>query len=165
MFLGNTDCYNTVFNPLKEDALTHKDEGHYAGKHHYHVTLDQTLTEAIKRRSSEGKVSCAAAFTVARELKMKPSEVGEALDLLEIKVVKCQLGLFGYQKRPRLVVQPAEEVPLELEKALRAGLVNGRLSCAAAWSIAKRFNMPKMTITAACESLKLRLAQCQLGTF
>ena len=145
--------------------MTHKDEGHYAGKHQGRVTLNQTLTEAIKRRSSGGKVSCAAAFTVARELKMKPSEVGKALDFLEIKVVKCQLGLFGYQKGPRLVVQPAEEVPPELEKALRAGLVNGRLPCAAAWNIAKRFNLPKMTIKAACESLKLRLARCQLGTF
>ena len=163
--MGAADCYNKVLNPWKEKELTHKDEGHYAGKHEGRVTLNQTLTEAIKKRSSEGKISCSAAFTIARELNMKPSEVGEALDLLEIKIVACQLGLFGYQKGTRLIVQPAEEVPPEFEEALRTGLVNGRLPCAAAWNIAKRFNMPKMTITAACESLKLRLAQCQLGTF
>lgn len=145
--------------------MTHKDEGDYAGKHGGRVALNRTLTEAIKRRSSEGKVSCAAAFSIASELNMKPSQVGKGLDLLEMKIVKCQLGLFGYEKDTRLIVQAADAVPLELERALKELLVNGRLSCAAAWNIAKRFKRPKMDITAACETLKLRIAHCQLGAF
>lgn len=145
--------------------MTHKDEGDYAGKHGGGIALNRTLAEAIKKRSSEGRIPCSVAFSIARELNVKPSEVGRALDLLEIKIVKCQLGLFGYEKETRLIVQAADAVPLELERALKELLVNSRLSCAAAWDIAKRFKRPKMDITAVCETLKLRIAHCQLGAF
>jgi hypothetical protein len=157
--------YNEVRNSRKEKEMTHNDEGDYAGKHGGRVALTRVLTEAIKKRSSEGRMSCEDAFGIASELNVKPSEVGKGLDLLEIKIVKCQLGLFGYEKETRLIVQAAEAVPLDLERTLKELLVNGRLSCATAWNIAKRFKRPKMDITAACENLKLRIAHCQLGAF
>ena len=112
-----------------------------------------------------GKLSCAEAFRIAQEMSVEPSEVGRALDLLEIRIIKCQLGLFGHEKGKRLIVKPAETVPPDLEEALRAGLVNGRLPCATAWEIAKRFNLPKMDMTSACERLNLHISQCQLGAF
>jgi hypothetical protein len=96
---------------------------------------------------------------------IKASETGYALDVLEIKIIKCQLGLFGYEGGQRLIVEPAETLPPELEKALHSGLVDGRMPCATAWGIAKRFDLPKMSITSACEKLNLRISQCQLGTF
>ncbi len=145
--------------------MTHKDEGHYAEKHGARANLDQGLAEAIKDHSIGGKLSCVAAFRIAEEMNVKPSEVGQALDLLEMKITKCQLGLFGHEKGKRLVVKPADTVPPDLEKALRAGLLKGRLPCATAWDIAKRFDVPKMEITSTCERLNLRIAQCQLGAF
>lgn len=145
--------------------MTHRDEGHYAEKHGAHAQLDQAIPEAIRKRSTGGKLSCVAAFRIAEEMGIKPSKVGKALDFLEMKIIKCQLGLFGHEKNKHLIVKPAETVPPDLEKALRAGLVNGRLPCATAWDIAKRFNLPKMSVTAACERLNLRIAQCQLGAF
>jgi hypothetical protein len=98
-------------------------------------------------------------------MNIQPSEVGRALDLLEIRIIKCQLGLFGHEKGKRLIVKPAETVPQDLEEAIRAGLVNGRLPCVIAWEIAKRFNVPKMGITSACERLNLHISRCQLGAF
>lgn len=145
--------------------MTHRDEGHYAQKHADHVQLNQALVDAIRRLSVGGRVSCATAFRIVEELNIKPSEVGQSLDLLEMKIVQCQLGLFGHEGGKRLIVEPAKTVPPELEKALRAGLVNDRLPCATAWDIAKQFNLPKMKITSACEKLNLRISQCQLGTF
>ncbi len=145
--------------------MTHRDEGHYAEKHGARAGLDQVISGAIKKHSIGGKLSCVAAFHIAEEMNIKPSEVGQALDLLEMKIAKCQLGLFGHEKGKRLVVKPADTVPPDLEKALRAGLLNGRLPCATAWDIAKRFDVPKMNITSACERLNLRIAQCQLGAF
>jgi hypothetical protein len=145
--------------------VTHRDEGHYAQKHANQVQLNQALVDAIRRLSVGGRVSCATAFRIVEELNIKPSEVGQSLDLLEMKIVKCQLGLFGHEGGKRLIVEPAKTVPPELEKALRAGLVNDRLPCATAWDIAKQFNLPKMKITSACEKLNLRISQCQLGTF
>ncbi len=145
--------------------MTHKDEGRYAEKHGNRAQLDQVITEAIRRRSREGKLSCVAAFRIAEEMNIKPSEVGQVIDLLEMKIIKCQLGLFGHEKGKRLIVKPSETVPPDLEEALRAGLVNGRLPCATAWDIAKRFDLVKMDVTSACERLNLRIGQCQLGAF
>lgn len=145
--------------------MTHRDEGHYAQKHADQAQLNQGLADAIRKCSVGGTVSCTAAFRIVEELNIKPSEVGQSLDLLEMKIVTCQLGLFGHEGGKRLIVEPAETVPPELEEALRAGLVNGRLPCATAWNIAKQFDLPKMKITSACEKLNLRISQCQLGTF
>jgi hypothetical protein len=150
---------------LKEENVTHKDEGRYAEKHGSRTQLDQAITEAIRRYSAAGKLSCVAAFRIAEEMSIKPSEVGNALDLLEMKIIKCQLGLFGHEKGKRLIVKPAKTVPPDLEEALRAGLVNGLLPCATAWDIAKRFDLAKMSVTSACERLNLRIGQCQLGAF
>jgi hypothetical protein len=150
---------------LKEENVTHRDEGHYAEKQGARAQLDQTITEAIRRRSVGGKLPCVAAFRIAEEMSIKPSKVGKTLDFLEMKIIKCQLGLFGHEKGKRLIVKPAKTVPSDLEEALRAGLVNGRLPCATAWEIAKRFDLAKMSVTSACERLNLRIGQCQLGAF
>ncbi len=145
--------------------MTHRDEGHYADKHGAHEQYDHAIADAIRKRSAGGKLSCAAAFRIAGEMNIEPSGVGRAMDLLEIKIVQCQLGLFGHERGRHLIVKPAEAVPADLERALRAGLVDGRLPCATAWEIAKRFDLPKMGITSACERLHIRICQCQLGSF
>ena len=145
--------------------MTHRDEGHYAQKHGSRRDLDQAVADAVRKRSEGGKVSCTEAFHIADEMSIEPSEVGRILDLMERKIVKCQLGLFGHERGKHLIVEPAEAIPPELERALRSGLVNRRLPCATAWKTAARFNVPKMSITAACERLNLRIGQCQLGAF
>jgi len=145
--------------------MTHRDEGHYAGKHGARTQLDQAIAGAIRKGSVGEKLSCTEAFRIAEEMGIGPSDVGRTLDLLEMKIIQCQLGLFGHQQGRHLIVEPAEAVPPELERALRAGLVNGRLPCATAWEIAKRFDLPKMSITSACEKLNLHIGQCQLGVF
>jgi hypothetical protein len=145
--------------------MTHRDEGHYAKKHGDRAELHRAIADAVRKSSTEGKVPCAEAFRIAKEMDIEPSEVGRTLDLLEMKIIKCQLGLFGHEKAKRLIVKPAEIVPQDLEDAIRAGLVNGQLPCAIAWGIAKRFGVPKMSITSACERLSLHISRCQLGAF
>ena len=39
------------------------------------------------------------------------------------------------------------------------------LTCHQAWSIASRFKVPKMTVSAACEALEIKIKPCQLGAF
>jgi hypothetical protein len=166
LVLKTPNCYNEKQNSSrKEEDVTHRDEGHYGEKHGARTRLDQVVADAIRKASVGEEVPCAEAFRIAQEMGVEPSEVGRALDLLEMKVTKCQLGLFGHEQGKHLIVEPAEAVSPELEKALRAGLVDGRLPCAAAWEIAKRFALPKMDITAACEKLNIRIGQCQLGAF
>jgi len=109
-------------------------------------------------------MACAVAFEIAESLGVPAEEVGFTLDSLEVKVVKCQLGLFGYSPAKR-IVQPAERVPPDLEKAIRGALVKDRLPCSSAWALAEKRRLRKMEISSACETLGIKIGPCQLGTF
>jgi hypothetical protein len=144
--------------------MTHEDYGHYAQKHPSDKELNPAVAEAVKARTADGKIPCAVAFDIAREAKVSPREVGLTIDKLETKLTKCQLGLFGYESQKR-VVTPAEGVSPELEDAIRQSLVQEKLPCKAAWDIAEKFGLGKMAVSAACETLKVKISSCQLGTF
>jgi hypothetical protein len=126
--------------------------------------MDERITKAIRERLSEGKLRCADAFRIAEEMAVMPLDVGQAADTLEVRLARCQLGLFGYGD-PRRIVQPAAQVAPELEQAIRDGLVDGRLPCAEAWVIASRLGLPKLEVANAAEKLEIRISQCQLGAF
>ena len=111
--------------------MTKKNKGHFAQKHPG-VTLDERIAQEIRAQVLEGGLFCAIAFKIARDLSITPGDVGRSADLLELPILKCQLGLFGYPPQRR-VVKPAESVAPDLEKAIQKELVNGRISCAAAF--------------------------------
>ncbi len=129
--------------------------------------MDERVAAAIREQVRENKLRCAAAFHVAKELAVTPLAVGETADALEVRLSRCQLGLFGYGRgdEKKKVVKPAEHVSPELEQAIREGLVEGGLSCATIWTIAARFEMPKLGVANAVEKLELRIGPCQLGAF
>lgn len=128
------------------------------------VIMDEKIASAVREQVRDGALSCIAAFRVAEELGATPIAVGEVTDALGARLAHCQLGLFGYGER-KSVVEPAEEVAPELERAIREGLILGRLPCAVAWAIAARFGMPKLHVANAAEKLGVRIGQCQLGAF
>jgi hypothetical protein len=144
--------------------MPHEFEGHYAAKHPPGTEADDRIAGAVRAAASDNKVSCAAAHRIAEDSGVHPSEVGRTLDLLEFRIVKCRLGLFGY-KPEKKIVEPAEDVSPELREALSAALENDRVPCAAAWSIADRFGMARLEVAAACETMDLRVSPCQLGAF
>jgi hypothetical protein len=141
-----------------------KDDGNYAKKHGPGAVVDPVLRDAILKQASEGKLPCALAFEVAKELGVLPEGVGEAADLLELRLIKCQIGLFGYRPE-KSIVKPAASVSPELEKAILAGLVNDRLPCKTAWDIAKESGIQKMKVSSACDALGIKIGPCQLGAF
>jgi hypothetical protein len=128
------------------------------------IEMDERIEEAIRGRLSEGKLCCADAFRIAEELAVMPLDVGEAADELEVRLARCQLGLFGYGD-PKRIVKPAERVAPMLEQAIREGLVGERLPCAEAWVIAARLEIPKLEVANAAEKLGIRISQCQIGAF
>ena len=144
--------------------MTHQEKGHFANKHAPDRKVDDRIAKAVKERSSNEEVPCAVAFDIAIDLKVSPEEMGFTIDSLEIHIVKCQLGLHGYQSN-RKKVKPADSVPSDLEKGIREALVDDRLPCAAAWEIAERSDLPKIEVSSACEALKIKISSCQLGTF
>ena len=143
--------------------MTHEDEGHYAAKH-TGANIDSTIAVQVEEKMSEGCISCGAAHKIARDLKVKPEEVGVTIDLLEARITKCQLGLFGYSSQ-RMIVKPSERVATSLQQAIEECLVNGRLPCAASWEIAAKLNVDKIKVASACEKLKIKMCSCQLGAF
>jgi hypothetical protein len=52
------------------------------------------IIEEIKKKAIENKLPCATARKVAEELGVSYKDVGEAADLLHIKITGCQLGCF-----------------------------------------------------------------------
>jgi hypothetical protein len=144
--------------------MTHEDKGHFSKKHPPDRKVDERVAAAVKSKVKDGAMACAVAFEIAESLSVPAEEVGFTLDSLEIKVVKCQLGLFGYAPVKR-IVKPAERVAPDLEKAIRGALVKDRLPCVAAWALAEKRRLKKMDISSACETLGIKIRPCQLGTF
>jgi len=144
--------------------MAHEDKGHFSKKHSSDRKVNERESALVKTNVQDGAMACAVAFEVAETLGVPAEEVGFTLDSLEVKVVKCQLGLFGYAPAKR-IVKPAERVAPDLEKAIRAALVKGRLSCTAAWALAENRRLKKMDISSACETLGIKIGSCQLGTF
>ena len=136
----------------------------FSKKHPPDRKVNDLLAEAVRARAAQGEIPCAVAFEIAEERNASPEEVGFTLDKLGVKVVKCQLGLYGYKPEKR-IVKPAETVSLELEKAIRNALNNSRLPCAAAWEIAKRLGLRKMEVSSTCETMGIKISACQLGSF
>jgi len=144
--------------------MTHSDAGNYKAKHPSDVKINEQIARAIEKKTIDGIITCADAEIIAGTLEVTMQDVGVAVDLMEIRISKCQLGLFGYSPE-KMIVNPADSVPGSLERSIRETLVNDRLPCAAAWNIAAKSGIPKMEVSAACEALKIKVKPCQLGAF
>ena len=79
-------------------------------------------------------------------------------------LVKCQLGLFGYSPRKRIVTPDPEADPA-VKQMITAQVRDQRLACATAWQIADQLEMPRLAIANICEGLGIKIARCQLGAF
>ena len=122
------------------------------------------MAAVLGDRVRNGELACAVAFSVAEELGKTPQQVGKAADLLGFRLVKCQLGLFGYAPEKKIVKPKRPEDP-ELAAAIREAAAQGRLSCRETWRIAARFGLRKMAVSSACEALGQKIKPCQLGAF
>ncbi len=147
--------------------MAHEDAGKYAAKHPSGTTLNEQIAEAIREKSSGGKLGCAMGEKISKELTVGIPEVGITADLLEMKIKECQLGLFGWGKKPShgKDIQAADSVSIEIKSALEKAAVNGMVTCAALWTIADRLGVKRKVVSTACETLRLKIRSCQLGTF
>ena len=147
--------------------MTHEDAGKYALKHPPGARPNERIAKAIRENSPDGSLACAMGERISKELKVDISEVGTTADLMGIKIKKCQLGLFGWGKKPNhgKAIHAADSVSVEIKSALEEVTENGRVTCAAVWGIANRFGVDRKTVAAACETLGIKIRACQLGAF
>jgi len=149
---------------MEDDMTTYENEGRFSKKHGPGAKANSQIEAALREVVSNKELPCAVAFKVASNLTVGPKEVGHVADLLEMRLIKCQLGLFGYQPAKR-IVKPAEFVTEDLERAIKERLKDGRLPCSDAWKIAKDLGIRKMEVSSACQTLGIKISSCQLGAF
>ena len=100
--------------------MTSQDKGHYSKKHSDEREVDPAIVMAIEDKASDKKITCAGAFKIAENCGTTADEIGFTLDMLEIRIIRCQMGIFGYEPEKK-VVKPTENVPGELERAINQG--------------------------------------------
>jgi hypothetical protein len=144
--------------------MTHEDKGKYFKKHPQDTKIDEDLKKEILEKVKNNNFSCKKAEEIAGELGFTLEEAGKAIDILNINITKCQLGLFGYGETKK-VVQPAKEITPELKENITSALENEMLSCIAAWKIAGKLNVSRLKVASACEAMQIKIKPCQLGAF
>ncbi|MFC1533532.1 hypothetical protein ACFL7M_09240, partial [Thermodesulfobacteriota bacterium] len=92
--------------------MTRKDIGHYARKHPPNLKAKPEIVESVKAQAAQEEISCAVAFKIAGDLGISPAEAGFTIDSLEIKIIYCQLGIFGHGPGKRAIT-PMDAVPGE----------------------------------------------------
>ncbi len=147
--------------------MTHEYAGKYGSKHPPGTRPNERIAKAIREMSPGGELACGVAERIAKELNVSISEVGITADLMEIKIKKCQLGLFGWGNKADhgKDIRPVDSVPSDVKLALDKVAYNGRVTCASIWSIADRLGIERKVVSSICETLGLRISACQLGTF
>ncbi len=56
--------------------------------------MDEKLEMEIRASLVNGRLPCAVAFKIAKKLKVSPRQVGDTANILNIKIMGCQLGCF-----------------------------------------------------------------------
>lgn len=132
-------------------------------------SINPQIEAAIRNRLVDGLLHCAQAFAIADSTGAPPSRVGLTADALDVRLDRCQLGLYGYPGHTKgwdVTDMSARAIPDGLEDAIRAAAGgDNHLTCAQAWEIAAAFGVPKMLVGYVTDKLDVRIAQCQLGAF
>jgi hypothetical protein len=130
--------------------------------------MDERLRQALQDQLEDGKLPCSQAFAIARTLGEKPLVVGFAASELDIRISRCQLGLFGFgpkSKGKHKIVHPMDEVPERLAARLRASASEKGITCKAIWNVADDLGYQRLEASSAVEAMGLRVTRCQLGCF
>ena len=126
--------------------------------HHLNTVLDEN-----------GQLPCEAAHSVARQLGIGPGIVGEVADVTEVRISRCQLGLFGHAPKKGMdgfkTVIKLANVPADIADELSRAAPSGEISCAELWRMAREKALDRSEMGNIAETLGLRVRPCQLGCF
>ena len=75
----------------------------FSDKHEATEKPNPEIKNQIEKQSKNNEIPCAVAFEIAENIRILPAEIGKTIDLMNYKLVKCQLGLFGYTPEKKIV--------------------------------------------------------------
>ncbi|NQT10200.1 MAG: hypothetical protein HQ573_03410, partial [Desulfobacteraceae bacterium] len=104
----------------------------FAAKHQNKAQINTIIKNEILKQNKDGKLPCLVAFRIADSLQVAAAEVGKTVDLLNFRLTKCQIGLFGYKPQKK-IIKAKEPEDRNLKKAIRERLVEERQPCISAW--------------------------------
>jgi hypothetical protein len=144
--------------------MSEKQRKPYSQKHDPDLRPDPAIEKALLKRAAGSEVPCTLAFEIASSLGIDPEAVGRTADLLDIRLVKCPLGLFGHRPQKK-IINAEDTTDRKLKSAIIGASENSTLSCTAAWELAKRFNISKATVGNVCQANQIKIRGCRLGAF
>ena len=128
--------------------------------------MHQGLEEILRERSSLLGIPCSTAFGIAEAEAVSATDVGEASNRIGVRIIHCQLGLFGYHAfGEKRVSIPLGNLPAEVTTTVREATDRGKLTCSDAWALAKRLGLPRPVVGQLAEDLEIRIVRCPLGCF
>jgi hypothetical protein len=130
--------------------------------------MDERLHQAMLDRLENGKLPCNQAHAIAQFLGVEPLTVGFAANEAEIRISRCQLGLFGYGPKAEgkhKIVHAMDQVPERMAARLRAAADDGDITCAAVWKVADGLGYKRIEACSAVEAMGLKVSRCTLGCF
>ena len=130
--------------------------------------MDNTLRQAMEDRLEGGQLPCKHAFALVQTLGVDPLTVGRAANDADIRISRCQLGLFGYGPKAQgkhKIVEPMDDVPHRLSARLRAASRDGGITCRGLWRVADGLGYRRLEASSAAEAMGLKVTHCQLGCF
>jgi len=143
--------------------MTHEDAGHYANKHK-DIEIDPDIEKKLNKNSENGNIPCPVIHAIAKQLSVEPHKIGTQADLHEMRILYCQLGLFGWEPLGKLIDKTIKiSQPLDLEITNAAD--NNRITCLTIWEIAKKLKIKKLDVASACEKKGIKIKKCQIGAF
>jgi hypothetical protein len=128
----------------------------------------EKIVKMIAIYPEKGKLPCAVAHYIAAYLGATPLDVGKEATATGVRLYQCQLGLFGYGRKGQSaykIVGRKVEVGQEVLDLIRAGVSEGRISCARLWEIADSTGVIRAEVGNAADSLGIKITPCQLGAF
>jgi len=121
------------------------------------------ITNEILSNASDKKISCKSCYNISQKFVIPMDIIGEIVNDLDIKLNKCQLGLFGYPEKK--IIKPAATISSDLKNTIKNEVMDNKISCKKLWELAQNLKIEKMELSSACEAMSIKIKPCQLGAF
>ena len=129
--------------------------------------VDEKIAEEIRTQLEDSQLSCVKAHLIAKQFEVSPAVIGHTVDALDIRLTKCQLGLYGYRNKQGWDEAGVMDmvIPEDFAKILRYKAAEEELTCLKLWGLAAEYGVSRMQAGYITDKLDIRINNCQLGAF